>query len=137
MSWQDTLRAQLSVDEGYRKMPYTDSVGKLTIGVGRNLTDVGLHDDEIALLLTNDIDFAEAACIKLIPTWDDLSGARKAVLGNMAFNMGEHTFAGFVGMLKAVNESRWDDAADAMLASHWAVQVGARSQRLADQMRTG
>src|SRR5450631_3780071 len=104
-------------------MPYTDSVGKLTIGVGRNLTDTGVHDDEIALMLTNDMAWSEAGVRKLVPGFDALSDFRKAVLCNMCFNMGESTFSGFKGMLKAVNEGRFDDAADAMLASHWAAQV--------------
>ena len=33
--------------EGRRAFPYHDTVGKLTIGVVRNLTDRGLSDDEI------------------------------------------------------------------------------------------
>jgi lysozyme len=41
--------------EGIRNKPYEDSVGVLTIGVGRNLDDVGLSHDEIYYLLKNDI----------------------------------------------------------------------------------
>ena len=129
MSWQDTLRAQLSVDEGYRKMPYTDSVGKLTIGVGRNLTDVGLHDDEISMLLANDMAMAESAARALLNNFDDLSDTRKAVICNMAFNLGAHTLGTFHSTLQAIRDERWDDAASAMLASQWAQQVGARAQR--------
>ena len=112
-------------------------MGKLTIGVGRNLSDVGLHDDEIALLLTNDMAWAEAAVRKHVPAFDDLTDFRKAVLANMMFNMGDGIFSAFTTMLKAVNDGRWDDAADAMLASHWAAQVKGRANRLADQMRAG
>lgn len=56
MSYRDILRPQLRIDEGVREFPYTDTVGKLSIGVGRNLDDVGLRPDEIALMLENDID---------------------------------------------------------------------------------
>ena len=31
------IEADLERDEGYRQFPYTDSVGKLTIGIGFNL----------------------------------------------------------------------------------------------------
>lgn len=137
MSYQEILKAQLSTDEGWRKLPYTDTVGKLTIGVGRNLSDVGLHDDEISLLLVNDMAVAEAACRGLFPNFDDLSDARKAVVCNLAFNMGAHVFGTFKDTLAAIREGRFDDAATDMLASHWAQQVGARAQRLADAMRQG
>src|SRR4051812_27390106 len=39
---RDALVNQLIIDEGLKLSPYTDTVGKLTIGVGRNLTDVGI-----------------------------------------------------------------------------------------------
>ena len=136
MSWQDILHAQLGTDEGYRKMPYTDSVGKLTIGVGRNLTDVGLHDDEIALLLTNDMAAAESVARSLLFVFDNLSDFRKAVVCNMAFNLGSK-LGDFHDMLTAIRASQWDKAADAMLDSVWAKQVGARATRLAEQMRAG
>ena len=35
--------------------PYKDTVGKLTIGVGRNLDDVGIGEEEAEVLLRNDI----------------------------------------------------------------------------------
>ena len=41
---------QLIRDEGLRLFPYTDTVGKLTIGVGRNLTDAGISADEAEVL---------------------------------------------------------------------------------------
>ena len=34
---------QLKAHDGLRLKPYRDSVGKLTVGVGRNLDDVGLR----------------------------------------------------------------------------------------------
>ena len=49
------LIEQLRLHEGVEHKPYVDTVGKTTIGVGRNLDDVGLTDDEIDYLLDNDI----------------------------------------------------------------------------------
>ena len=37
-----TIEEQLILHEGLRLKPYRDTVGKLTIGVGRNLDDVGI-----------------------------------------------------------------------------------------------
>ena len=47
----EPLNALLIRHERLRLKPYTDTVGKLTIGVGRNLTDMGLTQDEVLLLL--------------------------------------------------------------------------------------
>lgn len=136
MTYKDIVRAQLPIDEGRKTKPYRDTVGKLSIGVGRNLDDVGVRPDEIALMLENDIAEAERAARSLV-NFDDLSDVRKAVVVNMAFNMGAAVLARFVNTLRAINEGRFGDAADGMLASKWAQQVGARAQRLAKQMREG
>jgi len=137
MTYLEILHAQLRIDEGVRSSPYTDSVGKLTIGVGRNLTDVGVSGDEIELMLDNDITSAEKSARKLLPNFDALSDARKAVVVNMAFNLGEYTFSTFQNTLRNIRDGRWEDAATSMLQSKWSTQVGARAQRLADSMRQG
>lgn len=137
MSYRDILRDQLRTDEGVRDRPYRDSVGKLTIGIGRNLDEVGVNAGEIELMLENDMTRAEAASSRLVLNFDDLSDARKAAIANMVFNMGERTFGGFTTTIQAIEEGRWDDAAAAMLDSKWATQVGPRAQRLAQQMRQG
>lgn len=136
MTYLEICQAQLPIDEGYKPKPYKDSVGILTIGVGRNL-EKGLSADEIALLLRNDIKEADKTARAVFPAFDTLTEPRKAVLVNMAFNLGHARLAGFVNTLKAVADGRWNDAADGMLASKWAVQVGARAQRLAKVMREG
>lgn len=135
-TYLDICRTQLPVDEARRSKPYVDTVGKTSIGVGRNLTDVGLYPDEINLMFENDLAKADRVAREIVPTFDTLSEARKAVLVNMAFIM-EHKLAAFVQMLKAVTEGRFDDAADEMLNSTWAKQVGQRAQRLARAMREG
>lgn len=137
MSYLDILHRELPIDEGSRAHPYRDTVGKLTIGVGRNLDDVGLRPNEIYYLLDNDIADAEDTARSIVDTFDQLSDERKAVLVNMAFNLGRDRLMGFAQMLQAVRDERWDDAAAAMLDSKWAIQVGARATRLADAMRRG
>jgi lysozyme len=130
------IREQLSRDEGVRSFPYLDTVGKTTIGVGRNLTDVGVSSDEIDLMLTNDISRAEATLAASLPWSSALGDARRGVLVNMAFNM-ENKILGFHNMLAAMEAGNWEAAATAMLDSQWAKQVGDRAVRLAEQMRTG
>lgn len=137
MTYRDQLRPILSRDEGVCTRPYKDTVGKLTIGVGRNLDDVGLSADEIGLLLENDIGRAEAAARRLVPSFDILSDPRKCVVVSMAFNMGEAALSGFKNTLAAINTGRWQEAAQGMRQSKWATQVGARAERLAKMMEQG
>ena len=136
MTYLEICQQQLPIDEGKRSLPYKDTVGILTIGVGRNL-EKGLSDDEIALLLKNDIAEADKAARAVFPAFDSLSEPRKAVLVNMAFNLGQARLAGFRNTLAAIAAGNYDKAADGMLASKWAVQVGQRAQRLAKVMRDG
>lgn len=131
-----SLREQLYRDEGVRLKPYHDQVGKLTIGVGRNLDDVGISMTEADLLLDNDITRASAAVLARIPFAGTLSEIRLAVLINMSFNCGIAGLLGFKKFLAAVEAQDWATAAKEMLDSKWHRQVGARAERLAKQMLT-
>jgi lysozyme len=135
---RDKLRAQLVRHEGMKLRPYRDTVGKLTIGVGRNLDDVGISKDEAHYLLSGDIDHAVRGLLGRYPSWfPDLDPVRQAVLVNMAFNLGLAGLGSFTRMLDAVSHRQYGLAADHMVASKWAHQVGHRSGELAAQMKTG
>jgi lysozyme len=133
----DSISSQLRRDEGVEKFPYLDTVGKTTIGVGRNLTDVGLSDTEIDLLLSNDIQKVLTQLQVRLPYFEALDPARQGVLANMTFNLGFAGLEGFPRMLSAFAQGDWERAASEMLESRWATQVGARAERLAEQTRTG
>ena len=83
-----TIEEQLRKHEGNRKFPYVDTVGKVTIGVGRNLTDVGLSGNEIDILLKNDIDRAVADLDRELSWWRKLNEARQRVMIDLCFNLG-------------------------------------------------
>jgi len=137
VSYLDICQQQLPIDEGVRGKPYRDTVGKWTIGIGRNLDDIGVSEDEIALMLKNDIARAAKAAKQLVPSFDTLTENRKAVLVNLAFNIGPIRLSGFIKMLSAIADQNYDEAAEEMLASKWASQVGQRAIRLSKQMREG
>lgn len=134
---EEKLVAQLSIDEGRRARIYTDTVGKVTGGVGRNLTDRPFSEDEIDLMLKNDIAIVESSLDRSLPWWREMSDARQNVLANMCFNMGINRLLGFTNTLATMRAGRYDAAALGMLDSQWARQVGARAIRLAAVMRTG
>ncbi len=134
---RDRLGLQLALHEGLRLKPYKDTVGKLTIGYGRNLDDVGISRGEAVILLDADMARAESDVLRLFPWVATLDEARQAVLVNMAFNMGIRGLSSFVLTLDAVKHGRYTEAADRMLESKWATQVGHRAVELSEQMRTG
>lgn len=130
------LLDQLQRHEGLRLKPYRDTVGKLTIGYGRNLEDRGITEDEAGFMLDNDIDEVVAE-LERMPLYLSLDSVRQVVLANMAFNLGLPRLLQFSRMLGALQEKHWDRAADEMLNSRWARQVGDRALELSEIMRRG
>lgn len=130
------LLEQLERHEGLRLKPYRDTVGKLTIGYGRNLDDRGISEDEAGFMLDNDIDQVVSE-LERMPLFLSLNSVRRVVLANMAFNMGVPTLLEFRRMLGALAEKDWDRAAAEMMDSKWARQVGGRATELAELMRRG
>ena len=137
MTYLDLAADQIEADEGRRTHAYVDTVGKVTIGVGFNLTDVGLWDDEIDYILKNRVNEAAVNAATLFDFSDEISDQRKAALINMAYNLGKERLAGFHTLISCVAARDWAGAADAMLNSRWASQVGARADRLAKHLREG
>jgi lysozyme len=134
---RDALASQLVIDEGLKLKPYQDTVGKWTIGVGRNLDDVGISKAEAMMLLGADIDKVMTQLDAQLPWWRSMTDARQQALANMAFNLGIERLLGFKNTLAAMQAERYDEAANGMLASKWALQVGQRARRLADMMKKG
>ena len=133
----DALIAALKTDEGFRAKPYKDTVGKLTIGYGRNLDDNGISRDEAHEMLINDVIRAQRDAADLVLNWPALDAVRQNVVANMAFNLGKPCLAKFVKFLGAVNDRKFVDAAAHGRDSIWFTQVGARAQRLMCEMETG
>lgn len=154
---REVLRAELERDEGLRLKTYRCTAGKLSIGVGRNLDDVGIRlaetnklkitkasciakgitRDQAMALLDSDIDGCEHDLDARLPWWRKLDPVRQRVLLNMCFNMGIGTLLTFKNTLRFIEQGNYVSAAANMLASKWAKQVGQRAIRLAELMRKG
>lgn len=138
---RDALRQQLIAHEGThrqgnRLMPYVDSVGKITIGYGRNLSDAGISEAEARQFLDADINNAILDCT-VFPWFPDLDTVRQRAIVDLCFNMGLPRLKGFVKMLDAMARQDWTAAAHELLDSTYAQQVGKRARTLAAMLRTG
>lgn len=151
------LERELVRDEDERLKVYRCTAGKRSIGVGRNLDDVGIRASETAALgitlqsvlacgitrsqcralLANDIAGCEADLDRRLPWWRKLDGVRQRVLLNMCFNLGIVRLLGFRNTLRYVEAGNYAAAAAGMKASLWARQVGNRAVRLQAMMLTG
>lgn len=138
---RDALSSQLVIDEGLRLKPYKDTVGKMTIGIGRNLDDVGISKAEAMMLLGADLDKVESDLDRALPWWRFMSEARQQSLANMCFNMGlgdsKRGLLSFRNTLAAMQQGDYKRAAQGMRDSAWAKQVGQRAERLAKMMEEG
>jgi len=130
-----TLRDLLIKHEGIKGKVYYDSEGIATIGVGRNLEDVGLTYDEAMLLLDNDIKRVLKDCWREFPWFIDLSEDRQSVVASMVFNLGLDGFKQFKKLIKAIEREDWTEAACQMIDSKWAIQVKDRAVELANMMK--
>ena len=122
--------------EGMRLKPYKCPAGRWTFGVGRNIQDNGITEEEALFLLRNDIKRCDEE-LKGYGFYQHLNEARKAALLDMLFNLGLPRFSKFKNMLAALTAQNWDLAADEMLESRWARQVGYRAEELAEMVRSG
>lgn len=130
------LLDQLKRHEGRSLKPYKCPAGKLTIGYGRNLEDVGISEVEAMVMLRNDIEQCYEE-LSVFSWFEDLDQVRQEALINMLFNLGLPTFLKFKKTLKYVAEGKYSQAAAEMLNSKWATQVGDRAKELAYMMETG
>ncbi len=153
----DALDAELVRDEGLKLKVYRCTAGKQTIGVGRNLDDVGIRAGESVvmgittascikngvtrlealILLSNDVAACCAQLDRHLPWWSKMTAKRQRVLINMCFNLGIKRLLGFRNTLRLMELGHYPAAAKGMLASLWAKQVGARARRLATMMEQG
>ena len=65
----DTLKDQLILHEGLELKTYQCSAGYITLGVGRNVEELGITEDEARYLLDNDILRVSKVLDYAIPWW--------------------------------------------------------------------
>lgn len=134
---KNELEYALVRDEGLVKLAYEDTVGKITIGVGRNLDDLGITNEEAMYLLRNDIERVKMEVADRCEWVEKLDATRRNVIYNMVFNMGISRFLGFKKTIALIEAGDYLGASVEMKDSKWCGQVGNRCSRLSETMATG
>jgi len=146
MTISDKLIERIKGHEGYKITPYKDTVGKWTVGYGRNLEDNPLTPSEVIKLFSktkfhSTVDaeiFFEDLLIRDIKLHteeleDNLAmfpmcdKDEQTVLIDMAFNLGVPSLLSFKGMLHAIDNDDKVQAAVELLDSQYAEQVKTRA----------
>lgn len=146
------ISQRLILHEGLRLQPYRCIKGRLTIGVGRNLDSNPLSSEEKSVLgdwkhgittqeamylLRNDILKINTLLKKHIKFFSKLDDERQYALIDMAFNMGIGGLLQFKKMLKAIEQKKFNQAADECLNSQYAKITKKRAIRIAEVIRNG
>ena len=155
---REDLVNKLIKHEGLRLQVYKDTLGIDTIGIGRNLEDRGITEEELdwmdipsidtvyehgiteadaMYLAQNDVQIVEQELLRAHPCVENLDAVRQLVLIDMAFNLGVPRLCKFKKMWAAVEAKDFPTAAKEMLDSRWATQVKSRSTKLAHAMHHG
>jgi lysozyme len=130
------LIEQLTRDEDDKEFPYVDSVGKITIGIGHNLTDRGLSKAARQFILAEDIAEVKSQ-LSPFAWYQNLDSVRQGAIENMVFNMGIGDLLHFPSMIHYLTIHDYVNAKAEALNSKWAKQVGDRATRIARQLETG
>lgn len=136
MTDRQILVDQLVRHEGLRLKVYTDSVGVPTIGIGRNLRDVGISEQEAMLLLDHDLD-AVITDLSTFAWFASLDAVRQRAVADLRFNVGPSSFRGFPKFIHAMATGNYLEAANELRTSRWSGQVGHRAVELIDMIATG
>lgn len=153
------LKAQLSRDEGRRLEAYLDSEGYWTIGVGHLLDRKKgivrprierITDAECDAFLAMDVEIATKSLVNVfgVERLAMVDPPRYRAMVNMMFNRGEtrvRTSTTITPAIMAAMDApdaasagvRWQNVANAILASPWGQQIKGRADRLARQFATG
>lgn len=133
----DALIVSLKRHEGYRDEVYLDSEGHPTCGWGHCLrvgSRVPLEASEA--FFRSDVARAVSDFYRIPKTLTDrLNESRKRVICEMIFNLGLSGVLNFKRMWAAIEREDFNLAAEEMLDSKWASQVGKRSVELANIMK--
>jgi len=125
-------RALIENHEGNRAIPYIDSMGHLTIGIGHQLTNKGKSSysvNEINQFFTQDLNIAIDSAKTLYPNFNKLPKEIKIRLVDFVFNVGITRAKGFKKFNLAINSSNYKLASKELINSRYYSQVKGRAEK--------
>lgn len=135
---RNKLRQEIYDDEGMVLIPYTDTLGNQTIGVGHLIgpnEKFTIITEAAALHLFDlDLDKAILRAIQIYPGMSSWPSEVQDIIMNMSFQLG-YKLRNFVKMNECLNRHDWAGAAEHGLDSRWAKQTPNRANRLMDRLR--
>ena len=153
-----TARLQQSIEfeEGFKEIPYQDTEGLWSVGIGmclersiistqewKTLLDRGwirvtVTHEGARLLSNNRLAQLKHALSVALPAWSEISEVRREVLIHMAYQMGMGFIGKFPKFIAAVNDRDWVWAKRHGLDSVWArEQTPSRAKRLMNTLERG
>ena len=150
----ERLILSLKESEGYRRLPYQDSLGFWTVGWGHYIhKDILQHTGTLTFSelmsyysdpkkhqtwLESDVQSAIAGAKKWVgdPLWNAITDLRREVVVEMRFQLGGKQEK-FVSMKAMLDDHNYEAVAKSMLDSLWATQTPQRVHRMAQHMKTG
>lgn len=123
--------------EGFRSKPYICTAGKMTIGYGRNIEDIGISEQEATFLIKNDINRSIIELEFIFSDFNTFSENRQNALIDMIFNLGSNRFNSFKKMIKAINKNDWNEASIQAENSKWHNQVKNRALTIERLLKHG
>ena len=149
---QSKILERIKFHEGLKLMPYRDSLGKLTIGIGRCIDTKPFTPEELRFvgdwkhgitfvaayqLCRNDI----AECQQQLSTlgfwYHNLDDERKYALLDMCFQLGFKGLCNFKKMIKNIQNRDWQGVYYECLNSKYAKDTPTRAKRIALLLKTG
>lgn len=119
----ENIKQQIIAHEGLRLDLYFCPARRITIGVGRNLQEKGISEEEAMFLLRNDIYECLYDLIVIFPEFLSFSPARQTALIDLRLNLGPKGFRSFKRMIEAIKADDWAVAAEELKDSRWWTQV--------------
>ena len=123
----DKVKEMLVRHEGVMCTLYECSADKTSIGVGRNLSDNGITEDEAMYLLENDIDRVIKNLDKHWAVWRSFPEKAQMVCIDLVFNIGINGFMNFRRTRALMEMGMWLEASEELLDSRYHVQLPNRS----------
>ena len=123
----DKIKAMLVRHEGLVCHLYQCKADKTSIGVGRNLSDVGISEDEAMYLLNNDIKRTTEDLDKNYGAWITFPLEARMVCIDLVFNLGITGFMKFKKTRQLMELGMWLEASEELLDSKYHIQLPSRS----------